>query len=187
MSWLASVLLVCLSTGTTGTATSTGTATLSGLDPAAAADEVPFSGHFRFAGGQPQREGVTAAIERAVQALLPIFHEIARKRLSAANIIPSAVTMTMEGDDLVVVYGDLPPQRAPLDGSVRQWHNREGTKVKLKHELRGRTLVQTTWGGGGRRVMVWTIDEQGDRLRLHSTMSSPQLPVDIDYRLTFER
>lgn len=176
---LASVLAVCLAAMVPEASPA----------PTAAADarDVPFSGQFRFAGGSQQRSEVTEAVERAVQALLPVFHELARRRLTEANTIPGAVTMSMEGDELVVVYGDLPPQRAPLDGSVRHWRNREGTKVKLTHELRDGKLVQTTWGGGGRRVMVWSLDEQSERLRVRSTMSSPQLPVPIEYRLTFAR
>lgn len=147
-----------------------------------------FSGTFRFAGGDKERKGVTEAVERAVQALLPIFHELARKRLGQANTIPKQVSMTMKGDELEIRYGDeLEPMRAPLDGSIRHWHNREGTRVKLKLELRGKALVQTTWGPGGRRVMRWTLGDDGKRLRLHSTMSSPHLPVSIDYRLTFRQ
>lgn len=152
---------------------------------ATAAEAHPFVGEFRFAGGAKERESVAAAIERAVQALLPIFHDLARERLGRANEIPERVTMTMKGDELEIRYGDLPPMRAPLDGSTRHWRNREGTRVKLALELRGGTLVQTTWGGGGRRVVRWTVGDEGRRLRLHSTMSSPQLPVSIDYRLTF--
>ncbi|MCX4247439.1 hypothetical protein [Paraliomyxa miuraensis] len=182
MSLLASALGVCLAALVPEVAVATSTVPATSSTAA-----VPFTGTFRFAGGEAQRQGVVDAVERAVQALLPIFHELARKRLSAANVIPQAVTLSMEGDDLVVVYGDLEPQRAPLDGSVRTWHNREGTKVNLKHERRGNTLVQTSWGGGGRRVMVWSFDDEGKRLRLHSTMSSPHLPVAIDYRLTFAR
>lgn len=166
----------------------TGAAATDAPQPAATASaaEAPiFEGRFRFAGGSKEREGVDAAIERSVQALLSMFHDLARKRLSRANSIPTAVTMQMHGDELEIVYGDLEPMRAPLDGSVRHWHNREGTRVKLTLELRGSTLVQTTWGGGGRRVMRWRLDQDGTRLRLHSTMSSPHLPVDVDYRLTF--
>lgn len=147
-----------------------------------------FSGDFGFAGGERQREGVADAVERAVEALLPIFRDFARKRLARANSVPKSVSLSMQGDDLVIIYGDLEPMRAPLDGSVRHWRNREGTRVKLKLERRGEDqVVQTTWGGGGRRVMVWTLDREGQRLRLHSTMSSRSLPVSVDYRLTFRR
>jgi len=147
-----------------------------------------FAGEFGFAGGQRQREGVADAVERAVEALLPIFRDFARKRLARANAVPKSVSLSMQGDELVIIYGDLEPMRAPLDGSVRHWHNREGTRVKLKFERRGEDqIVQTTWGGGGRRVMVWTLDREGQRLRLQSTMSSPSLPVSVDYRLTFRR
>lgn len=157
---------------------------------AAATAQAPvdrLAGTFRFAGGRAQRDAVADAIERAVQTLMPMVHGLARRRLTAVNTIPTSIRMSMEGDDLVVVYGDQKPQRAPLDGSVQSWENREGTKVKLKHELRGSTVVQTIWGGGGRRVMVWSLDDPGQRLSVRSTMTSPQLSVPIEYRLTFER
>lgn len=155
----------------------------------AAADSVtPSVGRFRFAGGKSQRESVTAAVERAVQSLLPVFHELARKRLTKANRVPDAINFAMEGSDFVIRYGDLEPMRAPLDGSVRTWHNHEGTKLKLKYQRRGdNRIVQTTWGGGGRRVMVWSFNDDGSRVRLHSTMSSPSLPEDVVYRLTFRK
>ncbi|MCH9684615.1 MAG: hypothetical protein K0V04_24480 [Deltaproteobacteria bacterium] len=146
-----------------------------------------FDGVFRFVGGNAQRDAVTEAVERAVQALLPVFHELARKRLGTANTVPPKVSMSMDGDDLVIVYGDLDPMRAPLDGSVRSWHNREGTKCKLTHERRGDQIVQTSWSISGRRVMVWSLAEDGKALRLHSTMTSMHLPVAIDYRLSFRK
>ncbi|MCA9654240.1 MAG: hypothetical protein H6712_16330 [Myxococcales bacterium] len=150
-------------------------------------DAPTFEGKFHFSGGQKERDRVAEAVEEAVQALLPFLHDLARKRLSAANTIPETVTMTMKGDELELRYGNLEPMRAPLDGSVRYWHNHEGARVKIKLEQRGNTLVQTTWNSGGRRIMRWTLGEDGKHLRLHSTMSSPQLPVSIDYRLSFRQ
>jgi len=150
------------------------------------ADLAPFRGTFRFVGGPRERARVKAAIERSV-ASLPAFHDLARRRLTAANTIPATVSMAMEGEDLVVVYGGNEPQRAPLDGSVREWRNDEGDTSNLKHELHNGKLVQTTWSDGGRRVMVWSYDAEDGVLRVHNTLSSPQLPVPVRYRLTFER
>jgi hypothetical protein len=126
------------------------------------------------------------AIDLAVAAL-PAFQDLARQRLRAVNTVPESVSMAMEGQELVVVYGDHEPQRAPLDGSVRTWRDGDGGTSKLKHELRDGKLVQTTWSESGRRVMVWTLDDADGVLRVHSTMSSPQLPVPVRYRLTFKR
>lgn len=172
------------------------TATLTGAEstttnpaPAAADDEAApsFEGNFRFSGGKKQRQGVIDAVERAVQALLPVFHDLARERLGKANRVPNRIVMERDGNDIVVTYGDLAPMRAPIDGTPSTWRNREGTKCKLTHELRGNRLVQTSWSASGRRVMVWTLSEDGSRLKVHSTMSSMHLPVDIDYRLTFRK
>lgn len=175
---VASLLAACLATSLPADAPE-------GSDGAAAPMEPVFTGELRFVGGQRQRELVTQAIERSVQSL-PRFHELARRRLTQANAIPETVRMSMDGEDLVVIYGDQAPQRAPLDGSPREWRNPEGQTISLTHELRGDRLVQTTWGGEGRRVMVWTVDQERGLLRVHSTMSSPRLPVPVRYRLTFK-
>jgi hypothetical protein len=158
----------------------------SGSDPVEAASKPTFRGEFGFVGGQRQRDAVAEAIDRSVKSL-PAFQELARKRLTKANAIPGTVRMSMDGDDLVVVYGDQEPQRAPLDGSRKQWRNPEGETIALTHELRGGKLVQTTWGGGGRRVIVWTLDPERGLLRMQSTMSSPRLPEPVRYRLTFKK
>jgi len=177
----ASVLAAGLALGVTVEAPA---APAAGGEAEAVAESPSFEGTFRFAGGKRQRTGVDEAIERAVEALPVVFHGLARKRLKRANTVPGRVTMTMKGDELEIAYGDLTPWRAPLDGSVRKWTNREGTPVNLTMKRKGNRLVQTTWSDTGRRVMVWTLSDEG-RLRMHSTMSSPRLPVAIDYRLTF--
>jgi hypothetical protein len=145
-----------------------------------------FVGKFGFVGGQHQRDLVAEAIERAVQSL-PAFHHVARTRLTEANPIPSAVRISMDGDDVVVVYGDQDPQRAPLDGSPRTWRNRAGKTVELRHALRGGKLVQTIRGEEGRRVMVWSFDPERELLRVKCTMSGTRLPEPVRYRLSFKK
>lgn len=182
---LAPILAACLATSVAATA-SAGSESEAVPSKPASFVEVGL-GEFRFVGGQRQRDHVAAAVERTVQSLPGLFHDIARKRLSAANEIPGSVRISMDGDELVVVYGDHEPQRAPLDGSTRKWRNPQGETIDLKHELRGNKLVQTTWGSGGRRVMVWSVDDERGILRVHSTMSSPRLPEPVRYRLSFKQ
>lgn len=176
---LAPILAACL-------ATSIAAGAPAAPESAFVASQPAFLGQFGFAGGKRQRQLVAAAIERTVESLPGLFHDIARKRLTDANTIPSLVRISMDGDELVVVYGDHEPQRAPLDGSTRKWRNPQGETIDLKHELHGGKLVQTTWGSGGRRVMVWSFDDERGLLRVHSTMSSPRLPEPVRYRLTFK-
>ena len=182
---LAPIFAACLATSLAATASAGSEST------ATSSTSTPFSeiglGEFGFVGGQRQRDHVAAAVERTVQSLPGLFHEIARKRLTDANEIPRSVRIAMDGDDLVVVYGDHEPQRAPLDGSTRKWTNPQGETIDLKHELHGSKLVQTTWGSGGRRVMVWSFDAERGLLRVQSTMSSPRLPEPVRYRLSFKK
>ena len=152
---------------------------------ATASPELEFLGEFGFIGGRHQRDLVAEAIERSVQSL-PGFHHVARQRLTEANRIPGAVRIAMDGEDVVVVYGDEEPQRAPLDGSARSWRNREGQVLELRHRLRRGRLVQITQGEEGRRVMVWSYDPDSGLLSVKSTMSSPKLPEPVRYRLTFK-
>lgn len=181
---LAPIFAACLATSIAATASTGSESAVASTTPAPVALGL---GEFGFVGGQRQRDHVAAAVERTVQSLPGLFHEIARKRLTEANEIPRTVRISMDGDDLVVVYGDHEPQRAPLDGSTRKWTNPHGETIDLKHELHGSKLVQTTWGSGGRRVMVWSFDAERGILRVQSTMSSPRLPEPVRYRLSFKK
>lgn len=188
MALLASVLAACLAMWVSPFDVAVAVASEDGSEraPATAARELEFQGEFGFIGGRHQRDLVAEAIERSVQSL-PSFHHVARKRLTEANQVPGAVRIAVDGEDVVVVYGDEEPQRAPLDGSARTWRNREGETLELRHQLRGGRLVQTTRGKEGRRVMVWSHDPARGLLRVHSTMSSPKLPEPVRYRLTFKK
>ena len=185
MTLLGSLLVACLALWSNAALEAESEPVAEG-DPAATVAGAAFVGEFGFVGGQHQRDLVAEAIERAVESL-PAFHHVARTRLTEANPIPSAVRISMDGDDVVVVYGNQEPQRAPLDGSPRTWRNREGTTVELRHALHGDKLVQSIRGEEGRRVMVWSFDPERQRLRVKCTMSGTQLPEPVRYRLTFKK
>lgn len=184
MTFIGSMLAASLAAWATSGDPQAGSETAAAASPTTPKTELV--GEYAFVGGQRQRDLVAQAIERSVQSL-PGFHHIARQRLTEANQIPGSVRISMDGADLVVVYGNQSPQRAPLDGTVKPWRNREGKTINLKHELRKGKLVQTTWGDEGRRVMVWSYDPERKLLRVHSTMSSSRLPEPVRYRLSFGR
>lgn len=185
MTLLGSMLAACLALWIDA-APEAGSEAAAGGSQAAAAAGVAFTGHFGFVGGQHQRDLVAEAIERSVESL-PAFHHVARTRLTEANVVPAAVRIAVDGGDVVVVYGDEPPQRAPLDGSPRKWRSRDGQAVELRHRLEGGKLVQILRSEEGRRVMVWSFDPERELLRVKCTMSGTRLPEPVRYRLTFKK
>ena len=149
--------VIALALGVTVGPETDDTATLTGAEstttnpaPAAADDEAApsFEGNFRFSGGKKQRQGVIDAVERAVQALLPVFHDLARERLGKANRVPNRIVMERDGNDIVVTYGDLAPMRARAVLEQEKALPRSEHGPAVAHVAPGELHVQPLEGGG---------------------------------------
>src|SRR5690606_25309797 len=90
-------------------------------EPAKPASKPPitsadFHGSYRYAGGQAQRDDVTAAIEATVQQLSKAIHGIARKRLTAANPVDSTLEISVSGDKVTTTFASGFDVTCVIDG-----------------------------------------------------------------------
>jgi hypothetical protein len=145
-----------------------------------------FEGEYVFAGGQKERDGVAAAIETSVASLNSMIRNLGRKRLTEANPVPKQVSISFEGDKAVVAL-DGHSYAVSLDGKPIKTKSREGDKVKVSHRMQGDKLVEIIDGSGGDRRNELKLSNDGKRLTLKVKISSGQLPVPVEYRLTFKR
>lgn len=145
-----------------------------------------FAGEYEFAGGQKQRDGVDAAIAKAMDAISPLFRKIGTKRLKANNPVSKQVSIAINGDKARVAFG-MYDNEAPLDGTRVKTKSKAGDRIKLRHRVRGSTLVQTITGDGGKRTNSFTLSEDGQRLTVRVKITSDQLPVPVEYRLSYKR
>lgn len=145
-----------------------------------------FAGEYVFVGGQKERDGIDAAIEASMAAVNPVVRSLGRKRLEETNEIPKRVTIEVEGERVRILF-DGEGHTASLDGSTIKAESAQGDKVKISHRMRGSSLTEFIDGVGGDRHNRFKLNAEGTRLTLDVEIASPQLPVSVEYRLTFKR
>jgi hypothetical protein len=145
-----------------------------------------FAGEYVFAGGQKERDGVDAAVEASVAALNPMVRNMGRTRLRDANPVPQRLTIDVDGDRVKILF-DGQGHDVALDGVPIKTESPEGDKVKVSHRLRGAQLAELIDGVGGDRTNDFKLNADGTRLTVSVKISSGQLPVPVEYRLTFKR
>lgn len=145
-----------------------------------------FDGEYVFAGGQKEREGLDAAIEASVAALSPMVRNLGRERLQESNPIPQRLAIDVDGDRVDVLF-DGQGYLASLDGTPIKAESPTGDKVKVSHRMRGASLTEFVDGIGGDRNNDFKLNADGTRLTMTVAITSSQLPVPVEYRLTFKR
>lgn len=145
-----------------------------------------FVGEFRFVGGQKEREGIDAAIERSLDAVGPVMAKLGRPRLQETNEVPESIEFVLEGETLTIHQAGE-AHAATIDGAKAKSKSKQGDKVKVSHKLASSKLVQRIEGDGGERTNRYTLSNEGKRLTLKVEITSGHLPVPVEYSLTYER
>lgn len=160
--------------------------TADALDKDSLAAANAFDGEYVFVGGQKERDGVDAAIETSVAAVSALVRNLGRTRLREANVIPERVTIAVDGD-VAKISMNGSGHEASLDGTAVKSVGSEGDKVKVSHRMRGASLIELIDGAGGDRTNTFKLNADGSRLTMYVEISSGQLPVPVEYRLTYKR
>lgn len=160
--------------------------TADALDEDSLAAANAFDGEYVFVGGQKERDGVDAAIEASLAAVSALVRNLGRTRLREANVIPQRVTIAVDGD-VAKIMMDGSGHEATLDGTAVKSVGSDGDKVKVSHRMRGSSLIELIDGAGGDRTNTFKLNGDGTRLTMYVKISSSQLPVAVEYPLTFKR
>ncbi len=162
------------------------TAATEDVDEQTLAQAQTFAGEYVFVGGQKERDALAAAIETSMEAVSPMVRNLGRKRLQESNPIPQKVLISLSGDSIQIAL-DSESHKASLGGAAVKSESAQGDKIKVSHRMRGSSLVQLIDGNGGDRTNSFKLNSDGTRLTMSVVISSSQLPVPVEYKLTFKR
>jgi hypothetical protein len=140
-------------------------------------------GRHRFSGGEAQKAAIARAVEDVVDRMGLLSRGIARKRLLAANAIPRAIEIARDGDLVTVVIDDR-RYVARIGGKPVKVRGSDGKPSRMRYRMRNGSLVQVFDAAEGDRINVFTPREGGG-IALHVTITSPKLPADVKYRLSY--
>lgn len=153
--------------------------------PAAPAKADPWdalAGNYRYRSGGG---AVGPAIESVVAEMNGLVRGVARKRLAAANEVPSTLAIAHDGDVARVTL-DGRTYEAKLGGAAKSVTDPNGEASKMRLRMVGKSLYQTFDAGQGVRTNIYTPGKSG-RVTMSVRITSKQLPKDVRYSLVFAR
>jgi hypothetical protein len=146
-----------------------------------------FAGDYRFVGGATERALVPAAVQRSVDGMFFISRGIAYDRLLRNCEICSTYGLSFSGGQVTIRGPCQLPDIGPDDGREVEHRTKHGDLSKLSQRFVDGALVQDFRGEQGSRRVVWTLQPDGETLRVQMVITSGHLPHAVDYTLTYRR
>ena len=132
-------------------------------------------------------DDVDEAIEETVAKLSFFTRSFARERLRKLNQPYQTLTVGYTAQEVSITVDEAPPIRTPLNGTAVKWSQPDGDNFEVTAGWENGSIVQTFEAADGRRVNVYTLEPDGNTLRLDVTLISPQLAAPLRYKLLYKR
>jgi hypothetical protein len=142
-------------------------------------------GEWRFAGGETERKRWSRAIERVLDGMSLLARPFARPRIKEGNRIPKNIEIGEEDGRVTVQMNGMRYQSIPGGGWVHA-RGSDGSKLRLLHRVRGKTLVQIFDADKGKRVNLF-VPVSDDRMELRVKVTSPHFESPLRYKLSYAR
>jgi hypothetical protein len=152
----------------------------SAIAPEAAA--LAFVGSYRHSGGQAEQNALESAVDDVVQDMNVLAREIARKRLLAANRIPTSLEISTSAERMTIQFDDR-SYTATLGGPAVDVVGITGDPLRMTLRMRDAKLLQHFVGDKGKRTN--TIRRNAEKVAIHVVVESDSLPKKLVYELTF--
>lgn len=151
--------------------------------PGLALADHAFTGAFKFAGGQGERDALEKAIDGVVSQMNLLARGIARGKLRDATAIPGSVSLTTSDASLTIV--DNLTYTGPLDGKPVKVKAFDDNEMELRYDVTTNSVTMRLRADGKSRTNKYVVD--GKKLRESVVITADQLPSALAYELTFER
>lgn len=146
-----------------------------------------YAGEYVSVGGEAERAGIPAAVERSVDGMFFISRGIAYQRLLKTCEVCSRYTIAFGGGNVTVAGSCQIPDVSPDDGREADHRTKLGDTSKLSQRFVDQKLVQDFRADEGARKVIWTLLPDGDTLHAQVIITSKHLPRPVDYTLTYRR
>ena len=132
-------------------------------------------------------QDIAVAVDKVADETSFFIRPIVRQRLMAADPPIHGVTISFAGSNVTIAWDDGLTATTPTDGTPIDWVSPSGATGKFRAVWAGPVLTRTFSTSDGERVNVYSLDPTGRVLTLEITVSSPQLPAVVNYKLVFRR
>ncbi len=139
-----------------------------------------YAGEYSLVAGKKSRD---AAIEDVIAEMNVLLRPIARQKLRDGNPMAKKLSITVEGDSIVVAF-DGKRDAAKIDGTKTKIVGIQGDSLDY-HVRVGESRLRQVYSGvrGGRSNNIRL--RKGDKLSIAVEMTSDRLPKPLRYRLSY--
>jgi hypothetical protein len=153
--------------------------------PTAARDR--FAGTYSFAGGEKQKAGQDAAIDKVVDGLFFAIRPIARSKLHDKTEIKTSIGFSFANGNVTSTSNGEVPATSRDDGTPAAF-KAGGDNLKLSQKVNADGhLIQSFTSPEGQRVNDYVLAADGKTLNVFVTITSPKLPHPLRYVLTYRK
>lgn len=159
---------------------------LAGVSSPARAGSPDMSGSWVY--DTAQSEDVEAAIKNAVEKVNFIIRGFAHGRLKNTNQPYRKLAIIIQGAEVQIKKDARPAIKAPLDGTVIKWRREDDQVYDLSIRRHSKVFLEESIGNAeGKRVNSYKLRPDANTLDLFVKVTSPKLPVPLEYRLGYRR
>lgn len=157
--------------------------------PSGKADEFTvarYQGTFEYRGTSAKaRRTIDQAIEEVTDEMGFLKDGIAQDRLEEELELLPTIVIAVEGKSVSITFQGV-TYTSRLGGDSVLATTADGEKIRIRHYLKRRKLVEEIRTENGRRVNVFSLGDDR-RMDLTVIVSSPKLPSDVRYDLMYRR
>jgi hypothetical protein len=144
-------------------------------------------GNYTYAGGDRQRQGRDAAIEKATESMFFVTRGVARGRVKDKTEIWANVSFSFKNGMITTTMSKLPTATSPESGSTVPYKmGSDDLKLSQRLAADGK-LVQSFAGSDATRTNTYVLSPDGKTLNIFITVASAKLPQPVSYVLTYVR
>jgi hypothetical protein len=144
-------------------------------------------GRWVYGGGEPERQARQNAIEETVSQMSWIARGMARKRITASTVIHEHYVITLNGGTVTIAEDDFKGHSAPWNGTEVEIAKDQGGPATLTRSVDDGGLRSHWHQKRGAGTEIYCVSKDGESMVVTVIVSSPRLPSEVSYELTYRR
>lgn len=132
-------------------------------------------------------DNVVEVVESAVSRMNFFIRHFAREKIAWAAVANKEVTITSNGDKLIIRADGRRLPVTSADGAPTTYRNRDGDVARVQTRLEGNRLEQIFTTGKGSRTNLCELSNDGREMAMKVVIQSVYFERPIIYRLVYQK
>jgi hypothetical protein len=145
------------------------------------------TGRWVYVGDDAERQARLDAIEATVSQMAWIARGIARKRITASTPIHDQYIFTVDEGTITIAEDDFPGFTTPWGGTEVEIPKDKGGPAVLTRQFEEAGLRSHWQAKKGAGTEIYSVAPDGATMTVTVVISSPRLPLDVRYELTYSK